>query len=137
MEATTVAQTWIRTREWREFGEFGCENYIESLGGVDWNEAPLPYPWHRCAAQTRGWIGLSYTERCACGAIRMRNSGPWLERNQTRHHRQRDKRIKQAARVQVTCRTCGKEYETSALAPDANGQCTSCWSDMFLRTGRP
>ena len=71
-----MADTWVRTYE-------NGLNYIESLGGVSWNDAGIPYPWHRCTAQTRGWISSGYIERCRCGAIRPDSVGPWAEKNQT------------------------------------------------------
>jgi hypothetical protein len=75
---TAAADRWVR--EWGSGGD-----YVEHLDGTDWAHAPLP-PWlHRCRVWTRGWIGPSYYERCACGATRIGGRGGWLERNQTRH----------------------------------------------------
>jgi hypothetical protein len=55
-------------------------NEIEHVGGVAWYQAPIPRKWHRCRAQTRGWVRLYGVERCACGAIRL-NGRVWMERN--------------------------------------------------------
>ena len=57
---------------------------MEHLDGVSWLDAPIPHRIHRCWAQTRGWIGFSLIERCACGGVR--HHGPrrarlWLEKN--------------------------------------------------------
>jgi hypothetical protein len=58
-------------------------NYSESLAGIDWADAESP-PWdHHCTPQTRGALGLSVIERCACGAARY-NHGSWIERNSKR-----------------------------------------------------
>lgn len=59
-------------------------NYLEHLGGVPWNEAPLPSRFHRCTPQTRGFFGSSGVQRCACGAIRLRPVDRWSERNSRR-----------------------------------------------------
>ncbi|MCW2300614.1 hypothetical protein [Rhodococcus erythropolis] len=60
---------------------------IEHRDGIEWHQAPVPPRWHRCKAQTRGWMNLfTYIERCACGAIR-RDLGTWHDRNQTRKAR--------------------------------------------------
>lgn len=58
-------------------------NYSESLAGTGWADAEPP-PWdHHCTPQTRGALGLSVIERCACGAARS-NHGSWIERNSKR-----------------------------------------------------
>ena len=72
MSTEATAPEWVRTYE-------KGADYIECLGGVSWNDAPLPYPWHHCRAQMRGWMGLSYVERCACGAIRGSAREPWQD----------------------------------------------------------
>ena len=54
------------------------------LNGVPWFEAPTPRRWHRCRAQTIGWLGFEQVERCACGAIRGGGYRTWLERNSSR-----------------------------------------------------
>ena len=118
---------WIRTYE-------TGPDYTESIGGILWADAGLPYPWHRCEPQTRGWFGLNYVERCACGAIRDRNRGPWLDRNQTRKHRQRERREAKMPREHVTCGGCGKRYEAIAgSAQAAARQCNQCWADALVR----
>lgn len=54
------------------------------VGGVWWHEAPLPRRWHRCRAQSTGFIsGAGYISRCACGAM-SRDGGPWFNRNERR-----------------------------------------------------
>lgn len=58
--------------------------WMEDLDGVSWHEAPLPRRWHRCRAQTRGFIFNSYIERCACGATWLLD-GRWIEKNSRRH----------------------------------------------------
>lgn len=65
---------WIRSYECRI-------DYLEHLDGVDWYHARLPRRRHHCQPQTRGFLGFGYVERCACGAIRDRANGSWLERN--------------------------------------------------------
>ncbi len=71
---------WVRTFEGEYF------DYIESIDGIDWADAPLPPRLHECKPQTRGWIGLFYAERCACGAVRLGTHRPWMEKNQTRNN---------------------------------------------------
>lgn len=111
-------------------------DYIESLGGVMWNKAPLPLPWHRCRTQTRGWIGPGYVERCPCGATRLSPAGPWIERNQTRQARARQRREGRLPRVQVTCQECGKPYEAPGGTPIAGQrQCNNCWAETFIASG--
>jgi hypothetical protein len=56
---------------------------LEHLDGVDWIDAPIPWRWHGCWAQTRGRLHGIPIDRCACGAVRHRG-GPWLERNSRR-----------------------------------------------------
>jgi hypothetical protein len=115
------AAKWVRTYE-------SDTGYLESLGGVLWNDARLPYLRHRCSAQTRGWFGLNYTERCACGAVRFSHQGPWAERNQTRKARRRQRREDRLPRVRVTCRECGGSYEAADGTPRARArQCDTCW----------
>jgi len=107
---------------------------IESVDGIEWSKGEPPARWHRCRPQTRGWIGLDYTERCRCGAARMAPCGPWLNRNETRTARRKQQREDALPRVTVTCRDCGKPYEAAegtsmALA----AQCTDCWAIGFMR----
>ena len=117
---------WIRK-------DIGNNNYTESLDGIDWADAPLPRRWHRCRAQTRGWIGLSYVERCPCGGTRLEPRGRWMEKNQTRRQRARRERDERAPKETVTCRTCGKPYEDVAgSAIVAERLCTRCWSNALL-----
>lgn len=59
-------------------------SFMDNLGGVAWHDAPLPRRWHFCERQTRGWFGLSYVERCACGATRLGRDRTWMERNSRR-----------------------------------------------------
>lgn len=72
---------WVR----RDFGN-GLD-YLESIDDVLWADAPLPPRLHRCRPQTRGWVGLDYVERCACGAARMSSRAPWVNKNETRQAR--------------------------------------------------
>lgn len=56
--------------------------WIQDLDGVSWDEVPKPRRWHRCRAQTRGFVLGDYVERCPCGGM----SAParfkgWIERN--------------------------------------------------------
>lgn len=56
------------------------ETEVYDLDGIPWHQAPKPRRWHRCKAQTRGWIRwLTYVERCACGAIG--DGRVWANRN--------------------------------------------------------
>lgn len=55
---------------------------IEHKDNIPFWQAPVPRRWHKCSAQTRGWSGLNFVERCACGAIRF--EGCWIERNSRR-----------------------------------------------------
>jgi hypothetical protein len=106
---------------------------IESLGGTNWNDAPLPRWWHRCRPQTRGWLDLDYVERCACGAIRLSPGDLWAERNQTRRARARTRRDERLPRVQVTCCECGQRYEAVPGSPAARTrQCDSCWVTTLI-----
>jgi hypothetical protein len=73
---------WVRTYE-------NGADYIESIDGIPWADAPLPPARHACQPQTRGWFTLSYVERCACGAARSSVHGPWIEKNQTRNQQKR------------------------------------------------
>lgn len=63
---------------------------VMHLDGVAWHDAPLPRRWHRCWAQTQGSVdGLTWIERCACGATRrspgmLESPGPWTGRNDRR-----------------------------------------------------
>ena len=120
--------------EWVRTYEHDCD-YIESVGGIAWQDAPLPYRWHRCRPQTRGWFGLNYTERCACGATRLDGRyGNWMEKNQTRRHRARDRRDERAPKETVTCRVCSKPYEAVAGSAIARERlCTDCWADRLVR----
>lgn len=77
-----MSGTWVRSYE-------KGSDYVESLGGVIWAEAPLPHWLHRCRVQTRGWIGLAYTERCPCGAMRTSPRSPWVSKNERRRARRR------------------------------------------------
>lgn len=62
-----------------------AEERRNSIGGVPWNEAPLPPRMHKCWAQTTGWIGFEQVQRCACGALRNpRFGGGWLDKNSSR-----------------------------------------------------
>jgi hypothetical protein len=72
--------------EWVRSYEHGTD-CLESLDGIAWPDAPLPPSRHGCKAQTRGWFGMNYVERCACGAVRLSASHPWMERNATRRSR--------------------------------------------------
>lgn len=51
--------------------------------GVDWYDAPIPRRFHRCRVQTDGWVDFTHIQRCACGAIRIYDSG-WSDRNSRR-----------------------------------------------------
>jgi hypothetical protein len=77
-------------KKWVAANAAGELDRLENLGGVRWNIAPAPRWWHWCTAQTRGWVGLydlHYIERCACGAIRLQDHGPWTERNTRKRKR--------------------------------------------------
>lgn len=122
-----MAESWVRTYE-------HGGDYIESLGGVLWADVPLPYPWHHCKAQTRGWFSLNYTERCACGATRYGAREPWIEKNETRHLRARERRDARAPKETVTCRDCGEPYEAVAGSRIARERlCSTCWADHLVR----
>jgi hypothetical protein len=115
---------WVRTRT-------SDGGYVESLGGVLWADAPLPPRWHRCTTQTRGWIGLNWIERCACGATKL--DGRWIGKNETRHHRAQARKDARAPKETVTCRNCGQPYEAVAGSPIARArQCTTCWADDLI-----
>lgn len=121
----TVTAEWVRTYD-------NAPDYVESLGGVMWNDARLPLPWHRCRAQTRGFLSLDYVERCPCGAARMSPGGPWVSRNETRKSRARARREARLPRVQVTCRECGEQYEAAEGTPVAHDRlCNGCWAAAF------
>jgi hypothetical protein len=61
-------------------------SWIEMIhkDGVPWWDAPLPRRWHRCWPQTTGWVGMTRTQRCACGAMRTGFDRGWSFRNETR-----------------------------------------------------
>jgi hypothetical protein len=64
----------------RTYGQYGV---IEHLGGVPWDEAPIPGLLHRCTPQSR-WrdhVRGQVEERCACGGVRLDQARPWIERN--------------------------------------------------------
>jgi len=118
---------WVRTYE-------HDGNYVESVDGIAWADAPLPYPWHHCRPQTRGWMGRGYVERCACGATRLSSRGPWIEKNQTRRHRKRARRDTRAPKETVTCRVCVQPYEVVAGSAIARERlCSDCWADQLVR----
>jgi len=58
--------------------------FLESLNGIDWAEAPKPFRWHRCRVQTRGRFDGELVERCPCGAVQLDGDGVWFERNRRR-----------------------------------------------------
>jgi len=117
--------------EWVRTSEHGLD-YIESLGGIDWADAPLPGWWHRCRVQTRGCIGGDFVARCACG--RTADSAGWLgSKNETRRARRRDRQLARLPDVSVRCLTCGCEYTAKQGTPiAASRQCDGCWSRDFL-----
>jgi len=120
-----MSEAWIRTYE------HGAD-WIESLDGIDWADAPLPYPWHKCTPQTHGWFGLNYTQRCACGATRF-NGSRWMEKNQTRKARRKEQAEAKLPRVQVTCSRCGQPYEAAAGTAIAREKlCTGCWGKWLV-----
>ena len=123
-----MSETWIRTYE-------NGADFIESIDGIDWADAPLPYPWHKCWPQTRGWFGLNYTERCACGATRLDGRhGHWMEKNQTRSARKTRRPEAKRPRVQVTCGWCGKSYEAADGTAKAREKlCNECWAKQLVR----
>lgn len=62
---------------------------MESLDGIPWHSAPLPFWIHRCKPQSRGVLKNEHLiDRCACGAMR-RDGGRWAGRNETRIQRRR------------------------------------------------
>jgi hypothetical protein len=77
--------TWVRSYE-------NSGDYLESVDGIAWHDAPLPLSLHPCMPQTRGRIGGHYVERCACGALRDSPRGRWSEVNRTRRDRRRARR---------------------------------------------
>lgn len=78
--------TWIK-REMPHNPDFD----IEDLDGIDWLDAPTPSLFHRCKPQTKGWMGgVRYIQRCACGATRLSERGPWIGKNETRIARLRN-----------------------------------------------
>lgn len=124
-----MSAEWVRTYE-------DGADWSESIGGVMWNDAPLPRWWHRCRAQTRAQLGMGYAERCACGAASLTPAGPWLGRNQTRKARARVRREARRPRVQVTCGECGNPYEAAARTPEAAQRlCNGCWAEVFTAGG--
>jgi hypothetical protein len=121
-----VSETWIRTYE-------NDGDYIESLGDVSWGDAPLPYLWHHCKPQTRGWFGLNYTERCACGATRLSARGAWLNKNETRRGRRKQQQDAKAPKVMVNCHACGRLYEAIVGSHIAReGLCNDCWAQRLV-----
>lgn len=72
--------------EWVRTYERGLD-HLEALGGVHWFDAPLPRRRHQCQPQTRGFFGVNYVERCACGAYRESARLSWLNRNERREDR--------------------------------------------------
>jgi hypothetical protein len=54
---------------------------------LSWHDAPVPTINHDCWAQTQGWVGLNFFERCPCGAIR-ENRRFWMGRNTKRGEQQ-------------------------------------------------
>lgn len=120
-----TGENWVRT--WENGGD-----YIESVDGIMWGTGALPRPWHKCGPQTRGWLGLDYTERCNCGATRFSNS-PWMHKNETRQGRKRQRRDEKAPKEQVTCRQCGTGYEAVSGSAIARArQCNRCWADALV-----
>jgi hypothetical protein len=62
---------------------------IENLDGVSWHKAPVPRRFHRCRAQTRGFINyFTWLCRCACGGVSY-NGRRWIRRNSRIHVRSR------------------------------------------------
>jgi hypothetical protein len=54
---------------------------VVHVDGIPWYEAPLPWRWHLCKAQTYGSTRIFFSvERCACGAIRL-NKRYWVDKN--------------------------------------------------------
>lgn len=57
---------------------------IWHLDGVPWNEALLPWLWHRCWPQSYGFPSTGWiTYRCACGAVSL-DGDAWIDRNSRR-----------------------------------------------------
>lgn len=74
------ADAWLsQVRRDREAPLVGVE--IQDKNGISWHEAPRPSRFHRCKAQTRGWIGFDLVERCRCGAIRRGRDRFWIHKN--------------------------------------------------------
>jgi hypothetical protein len=64
---------------------------VWDLDGISWHEMPMPSRFHRCWAQTRGFmmnhVPLTMIERCPCGASRYETAGmpiTWIARNERR-----------------------------------------------------
>lgn len=51
--------------------------------GIPWDQARLPWRWHRCRWQTSYHIRSDWIYRCACGAART-GRGAWAGRNSRR-----------------------------------------------------
>jgi hypothetical protein len=118
----STEQQWVRTYQ-------DGYDFIESIGGVGWSDAGLPRRWHRCRPQTRGSVRHRYTERCACGGMRLAPNGPWLNHNETRRGRKRERRNATTRKVTVKCGSCGQPYEAPARSIMAkNKKCDRCWS---------
>src|ERR1700689_4726763 len=111
-DAESPHGNWIRTWE-------NGSDYIECLDGIMWGKSVLPRRWHYCTPQTRGWIGVNYTERCNCGAWRDHCDEKWIRKNETRDHRKRDRRLARLPLITVTCGSCGKDYEAHEGAHQA------------------
>jgi hypothetical protein len=55
------------------------------VDGIPWHEAVIPRRFHRCRAQTTGFVNyLTRIERCACGGLREGGRRFWIERNSRR-----------------------------------------------------
>lgn len=66
-----------------EWNDRWLDHDIWHLDGVSWIDAPVPSKLHSCWTQTRGWTGITFVRRCACGGISI-NGEMWLRRNERR-----------------------------------------------------
>jgi hypothetical protein len=69
-------RNYVRTWE----GGLANMEYLESVDGVLWSDAPLPPKRHTCWAQTRGFMYMKFVHRCPCGGFSL-DEDIWLDRN--------------------------------------------------------
>lgn len=70
-----------------EYEAHDMDHMIRHLHGIPWHAAPVPRRFHRCWAQTVGYVNLFWImERCACGALR-RDGDRWENKNSRRRQK--------------------------------------------------